>query len=50
MLEVIMGICILIVLVFCGFMLLVFVIIWFYPLMDKKFKEIVVEIDNCKKV
>ncbi|MBB9430898.1 glucuronide transporter [Escherichia coli] len=24
--------------------------IWFYPLTDKKFKEIVVEIDNRKKV
>ncbi len=34
----------------CGFMLLAFVIIWFYPLTDKKFKEIVVEIDNRKKV
>ncbi|WP_252499950.1 hypothetical protein, partial [Escherichia coli] len=27
-----------------------FVIIWLYPLTDKKFKEIVVEIDNRKKV
>ncbi|EFB5490638.1 glucuronide transporter [Escherichia coli] len=48
--EVIMGIRTSIALVPCGFMLLAFVIIWFYPLTDKKFKEIVVEIDNRKKV
>lgn len=47
--EVIMGIRTSIALVPCGFMLLAFVIIWFYPLTDKKFKEIVVEIDNRKK-
>ncbi|EMB0905202.1 MFS transporter [Escherichia coli] len=48
--EVIMGIRTSIALVPCGFMLLAFVIIWFYPLTDEKFKEIVVEIDNRKKV
>ncbi|MFA2316588.1 MFS transporter, partial [Escherichia coli] len=48
--EVIMGIRTSIALVPCGFMLLAFVIIWFYPLTDKKFKEIVVEIDNRKKM
>ncbi|HBB1300470.1 TPA: hypothetical protein J0746_001633, partial [Escherichia coli] len=48
--EVITGIRTSIALVPCGFMLLAFVIIWFYPLTDKKFKEIVVEIDNRKKV
>ncbi|YBM28012.1 MFS transporter [Escherichia coli] len=48
--EVIMGIRTSIALVPCGFMLLAFVIIWFYPLTDKKFKKIVVEIDNRKKV
>lgn len=48
--EVIMGIRTSIALVPCGFMLLAFVIIWFYPLTDKKFKEIVFEIDNRKKV
>ncbi|EYD85417.1 glucuronide carrier protein [Escherichia coli 1-176-05_S3_C2] len=48
--EVIMGIRTSIALIPCGFMLLAFVIIWFYPLTDKKFKEIVVEIDNRKKV
>lgn len=47
--EVITGIRTSIALVPCGFMLLAFVIIWFYPLTDKKFKEIVVEIDNRKK-
>ncbi|EOZ6182932.1 hypothetical protein ACQUQ8_004192, partial [Salmonella enterica subsp. enterica serovar Schwarzengrund] len=33
----------------CGFMLLAFIIIWFYPLTDNKFKEIVQEIDKRKQ-
>ncbi|MDI5754472.1 hypothetical protein MJL79_30110, partial [Salmonella enterica subsp. enterica serovar Montevideo] len=32
-----------------GFMLLAFIIIWFYPLTDNKFKEIVQEIDKRKQ-
>ncbi|CAM6990241.1 hypothetical protein ESCOCK403M_18560 [Escherichia coli] len=48
--DLISGTCSHLPLVPCGFMLLAFVIIWFYPLTDKKFKEIVVEIDNRKKV
>ncbi len=46
--EVIMGIRMSISLVPCGFMLLAFIIIWFYPLTDKKFKEIIQEIDKRK--
>lgn len=46
--EVIMGIRTSISLVPCGFMLLAFIIIWFYPLTDKKFKEIIQEIDKRK--
>ncbi len=37
--EVIMGIRTSIALVPCGFMLLAFVIIWFYPLTDKKIQR-----------
>lgn len=46
--EVITGIRTAISLVPCAFMLLAFIIIWFYPLTDKKFKEIVLEIDKRK--
>ncbi|WP_238954403.1 MFS transporter [Pseudomonas aeruginosa] len=47
--EVIMGIRISIALVPCGFLLLAFIIMWFYPLTDQKFKEIILEIDTRKK-
>lgn len=33
----------------CGFLLLAFIIMWFYPLTDQKFKEIILEIDTRKK-
>ncbi len=46
--EVIMGIRMSISLVPCGFMLLAFIILWFYPLTDKKFKDIIQEIDKRK--
>ncbi|WP_039046753.1 glucuronide transporter [Plesiomonas shigelloides] len=44
--EVITGIRMSISLIPCGFMLLAFVVIWFYPLTDNKFKEIVQEINK----
>ncbi|CAH3799723.1 MULTISPECIES: glucuronide transporter [Enterobacteriaceae] len=47
--EVIMGIRMSIALVPCGFLLLAFIIMWFYPLTDQKFKEIILEIDTRKK-
>nr|WP_039514367.1 MFS transporter [Salmonella enterica]KHP23782.1 glucuronide transporter [Salmonella enterica subsp. enterica serovar Brandenburg] len=47
--EVITGIRMSISLIPCGFMLLAFIIIWFYPLTDNKFKEIVQEIDKRKQ-
>lgn len=47
--DVILGIRLSISLIPCGFMLLSFMIIWFYPLTDKKFSEIIREIDERKK-
>lgn len=47
--DVIMGIRVSIALVPCLFMILAFVIIWFYPLTDKKFSEIVQEIEVRKR-
>ena len=47
--EVIMGIHTSIALVPCGFMLLAFVIIWFYPLTDKKFKKSLLKLIIVKK-
>lgn len=48
--EVIMGIRMSVALVPCGFLFLAFIIMWFYPLTDKKFKEIILEIDIRKKM
>ncbi|WP_034458254.1 glucuronide transporter [Buttiauxella noackiae] len=47
--DVVMGIRVSIALVPCLFMLLAFGIIWFYPLTDKKFSEIVQEIEVRKR-
>lgn len=47
--EVILGIRISISLIPCGFMLLAFIIIWFYPLTDKKYSSIVREIESRKQ-